>query len=288
VSNRRKRRVLILGGSGMIGSALVGGLEDAMDVTYISRTSIPFPTKSDFIAVDLQRQDLEERFLNIVKTFRPNYVINAAGWVKQKVPSSKDELNQAISLNAKLPLRIAMTCEELSIPFLHISSDCVYDGQRQVPYTSADSPNARDWYGISKAMGEECSRVGMVIRTSTIGFETKLPTHGLLEWALASSHKMVCGVRNWLYSGLPVNLFADIIKSILEDNLYATGVYNLSGPQISKYDLLKLIDGVFALELTLIPVDANYINRTLVCHDSLKKYVPTEYWVKYLETLVRH
>ena len=95
-------------------------------------------------------------------------VINASGYTN--TIGAEDNVSDAMKLNCEVPLKIFMSCAEKSIPFIHISTDYVFDGKKTDPYVEGDHANPIGMYGLSKLKGEEaiCNIGGSfaIIRTS--------------------------------------------------------------------------------------------------------------------------
>ncbi|MEL0200969.1 MAG: dTDP-4-dehydrorhamnose reductase [Aquiluna sp.] len=101
---------------------------------------------------------------------RPCAVINAAAWTA--VDAAEDSESEAKIVNGDSPGVMAATCAELAIPFLHASSDYVFDGSGALPWRP-DSPLAPlGAYGRSKALGErrvrESGARAAILRTSWV------------------------------------------------------------------------------------------------------------------------
>ncbi|WP_239499573.1 sugar nucleotide-binding protein, partial [Stenotrophomonas maltophilia] len=74
-------------------------------------------------------------------TFRPEVVINAIGLIKQR--DDADDKLAALEINAVLPHRLAAQCRANGSRFIHISTDCVFSGQRG-NYHESDIADAQD------------------------------------------------------------------------------------------------------------------------------------------------
>jgi len=134
------RKVLVTGGRGQLGSRLAehaGG--DAAMVYAVDRS-----------ACDITDPQAIARILD---AFEPHVVINAAAYTAVDQAELEPELAHAI--NATGPEFLALACAERGIDFVHISTDYVFDGTAQQPYTPADPAAPQGVYAASKLSGEE-------------------------------------------------------------------------------------------------------------------------------------
>lgn len=83
---------------------------------------------------------------------RPDAVINAGAY--NFVDRAESEPDAAMRINADGPRTLARHCRALGLPFIHMSTDCVFDGLKTGPYTEDDAPNPLSAYGRSKLAGE--------------------------------------------------------------------------------------------------------------------------------------
>jgi dTDP-4-dehydrorhamnose reductase len=152
-------RVLVLGGSGKLGNALRSELE-------ARRRDFASPTRN---ALDLLTEGAAAAW---IERDRPSMVLNASGFTN--VPACELPQNRAAvtRLNASLPAELAKACAKLGIPFLHVSTDYVFDGTSQAPYKEDDKVAPLQEYGRSKLEGERAALKvfpkSLVIRVSTL------------------------------------------------------------------------------------------------------------------------
>lgn len=110
-----------------------------------------------------------------VQSIRPHLIINAAAHTA--VDQAESEPDLAFAINATAPQVFAEQAQELGIPLIHYSTDYVFDGSKNAPYTEADAPNPLSVYGRSKRAGEQAiSAVAgqhLILRTSWV-----YSTHG--------------------------------------------------------------------------------------------------------------
>lgn len=261
----KKKKVLILGGTGMLGHTLLTQLSllKNLDVYATARTSQGLSLWFCPDIVEKIRSDVDaNNFDTVIRAFasiQPEIVINCIGLIKQ-LPISNDPLS-AITINSLLPHRISMVCRSSGMRLIHISTDCVFGGKKG-NYAETDLPDSKDLYGRTKFLGEvtyppHC----LTLRTSIIGHELKGKL-GFLEWFLAQKEK-VKGFSNAIFSGFPTVELAHIITDyILTDN-EMTGMYHLSSDPISKYDLLKLIAEKYSKQIEIEKYDDFYQDLSL-------------------------
>lgn len=105
-----------------------------------------------------------------ITSHAPAAVINAAAYTA--VDRAEEEEAQARLINAEAPAAMAQACADLGIPFVHISTDYVFDGQGAVPF-GTDHPTApQNAYGRTKLAGEQAiAAIGgtyAILRTSWV------------------------------------------------------------------------------------------------------------------------
>lgn len=88
----------------------------------------------------------------LIEQVGPCAVINAAAYTT--VDRAETEVAQAMVLNRDAPERMALACARLSLPFIHYSTDYVFDGTSERAYQEGDATGPRSVYGQSKLEGE--------------------------------------------------------------------------------------------------------------------------------------
>ncbi|MBV7379832.1 dTDP-4-dehydrorhamnose reductase [Maritimibacter dapengensis] len=105
-----------------------------------------------------------------IKRHAPTGVINAAAFTA--VDKAEDEEPLATVINGEAPGAMARACAELDIPFVHISTDYVFDGSGQDPWRPDDQTAPIGAYGRSKRAGEDAVRAAggthVIMRTSWV------------------------------------------------------------------------------------------------------------------------
>lgn len=257
-------RVLILGASGMIGSAMFRVL--AASPSLETWGSIRSVDVKRFFAPHLhdrmvQLGDVEQtdKLIRLLAKLRPDVVINCIGLTKHHKES--DEPLLSISLNALMPHRLASLCEMMSARLIQVSTDCVFAGTAG-NYLETDAPDAPDIYGRSKHLGEVTDRDNAItLRTSTIGHELQ-SAYGLLEWFL-SQEGSCKGFNRAIFSGLPNTTFAEVVRDYVLPRPELKGLYHVGAEAIGKYRLLQLVAKQYGKQIEIIRDDDFTIDRSL-------------------------
>jgi dTDP-4-dehydrorhamnose reductase len=206
--------------------------------------------------VSAENFDTVERSFAIV---RPEVVVNCIGIVKQDAAAKNPVAS--ITVNALFPHQLAQACREINARLIHVSTDCVFSGDRG-NYSEVDAPDAQDLYGRTKMLGEVDYENSLTIRTSMIGRELQA-SHGLVEWFLSQSGKTVRGFKRAVFSGFTTETLAGVISDIVVRRPELRGVWHVSSEPISKFDLLGLLKKVLELDIEIEP------DETFVCDRSL-------------------
>lgn len=256
-------RILVLGASGMLGNAMIRVLSEKAD--WQVHGTVRSESSKRFFRDDIAKKlcsgvDVEQHD-SLVQAFtltRPDVVINCVGLIKQ-LSDAEDPL-QAIPINSLLPHRLARLCELAGARLVHMSTDCVFAGDRG-EYRESDPSDAKDLYGRSKFLGEVAYPHAITLRTSIIGHELQ-STHGLVAWFLSQSERCN-GFTRAVFSGLPTVALAQIVRDVVIPRPELHGVYHVAAQPISKYDLLKLIADVYGKMIEIVPSDKVVIDRSL-------------------------
>jgi dTDP-4-dehydrorhamnose reductase len=131
--------ILITGGTGQLGHALANRARlRGLDHVAVSRPAFDF--------------DSAESIEACFQSARPRLVINAAAYTA--VDTAESEPDAADRANHTGPARLAALCAGIDLPFIHISTDYVFDGDKNAPYLETDPTNPAGVYGASKLAGE--------------------------------------------------------------------------------------------------------------------------------------
>jgi len=264
------RRVLVLGGTGMLGSMVVDLLarRTGMRVTATAREeelAARFARRIpgvEWRLFDAWRADdsIDEKLLA-----GTDWVINCIGILKPLIHDDNAfEVERALRVNALLPLRLAdATAGRARV--LQIATDCAYSGSRG-RYREEDAHDAIDVYGKTKSLGEARAAHVHHLRCSILGPEAKAP-RSLLEWLLGQPRGgTVNGFVNHLWNGVTSLQFARLCAGILEHEPALPHLQHIVPcGTVTKYEILQCLARDFGRDdLTVVPTEATVLlDRTL-------------------------
>lgn len=256
-------RVLILGGSGMLGHKLCQvaskRIETAATVRETRPTAEALGLSSQVRVIGgVEATDLAS-VERAVASAQPDAVVNCVGIVKQS-PLAQDPIT-SITVNALFPHQLARICRESGARLVHLSSDCVFSGHKG-HYVEGDVSDAEDLYGRSKFLGEVGEPDTITLRTSMIGRELH-GANGLVEWFLSQKGKAARGFRRSIFSGFTTIALSKIILDVVIPQPELSGMWHVASEPIRKLDLLTLIKEVYRLDVRIEP------EETVICDRSL-------------------
>jgi dTDP-4-dehydrorhamnose reductase len=129
-------------------------------------------------------------------------------------------------------------------------------------YTENDASDAEDLYGKSKYLGEVATDNALTLRTSIIGRELS-HFKSLLEWFLSQRGGTVRGFTRVIYSGVTTNYLSGLVARLISDKPGLSGLYQVTAPKISKYDLLCRLGDAFRVKVDIVPDDREGSDRSM-------------------------
>ena len=232
-----KKKILVIGGAGMLGHVLLKKLNEnkTFEVFDITRN------KEDRINNFKCDVTNFNSLFKIIKDINPEYIINCIGVL---IKGSIQDPSNAILINALLPHRLVQFSKTVNAKLIHISTDCVFDGSKG-NYIETDTKTAQDTYGLSKSLGEINDDKNLTLRTSIIGPELKENGEGLFSWFIKQKGE-VNGFTESIWGGVTTLELAEVIIKSINENY--TGIVHVTNSQpISKFDLLSIIKDKFEL-----------------------------------------
>lgn len=256
-------KVLVLGATGMLGHKLLQLLSQRFDVAGTVRDDpgaySGHPVLGKHRLIGGVRGEQIESVIGAMAACRPEAVINCIGVIKQ-LPSATDP-GKCISINALFPHQVSKLCSAVGARLVHISTDCVFSGNRG-NYKVEDVSDATDLYGRSKYLGEVGGPGSLTLRTSIIGRELATRS-GLVEWFISQSGKRVRGFARAIFSGLTTHMLSRVIGDVLAEQRGLDGVWHISAEPISKYDLLGVVRGALKLDIEIDRDEDFFCDRSL-------------------------
>ena len=158
--------VLLFGGNGQVGHELRRSLRALGDVVVTTRSG-QLPEGARCEVADF---DCPDSLAALVQRVAPAIVVNAAAYTA--VDKAEDDVDAAFRTNAEAPGVLARACALRDIPFVHYSTDYVFDGQGSRPYREDDPTAPLGVYGASKLAGEDAIRAAggrhLILRTAWV------------------------------------------------------------------------------------------------------------------------
>jgi len=123
----------------------------------------------DFIFTDIDSLDISDpvKTNKYIKNTRPDWIVNCAAYTQ--VDKAESDYQTALLVNGIAVKNISDSIKDSTCRFIHISSDYVYDGNSNIPYSESSQTNPLSAYGRSKLEGEKAALLhpgSMIIRTS--------------------------------------------------------------------------------------------------------------------------
>ena len=155
-ASKLMENVLIIGQSGQVSTYLQERLGGDFNLEVAGRN-----------VIDLSQP---KSVAGALEKLNPSIIINPAAFTA--VDLAEEESEEAFAINALSVAEISTYCRERNTPLIHFSTDYVFDGDAQTPYTETDKPAPTGVYGASKLAGEvaviESGAPAIVLRTSWV------------------------------------------------------------------------------------------------------------------------
>ncbi|WP_372998894.1 dTDP-4-dehydrorhamnose reductase family protein [Sulfurimonas sp.] len=249
-----KKRVLVLGSTGMLGHQVVNYFLQFNEYEVID---ISFKNKfrEETIILDVTNQAL---FSDTIVKINPDYIINCIGIL---ISDANSNVSNAIYINAYLPYQLKNIAKSINAKLIHISTDCVFSGEKG-KYIETDDKDGKDTYSKTKALGEIIDDTNITLRTSIIGLELKTNGKGLFHWFMKQSG-CINGYTKAIWSGVTTVELAKVVKLVIENEII--GLYHVTNnTSLSKNDLLKLFKKHTKKDIEIIAVDGKNIDKSFI------------------------
>ncbi|WP_037587196.1 dTDP-4-dehydrorhamnose reductase [Stenoxybacter acetivorans] len=212
-------RILLTGSKGQIGQCFKNRL----------------PEEWELIAADSKTMDITDahNVLNMVKTFEPDVIVNAAGYAH--VNQAENEVARAFAVNAQGTQNLAAAAKAVGARLIHLSTEQVFDGRQNSPITETVAPNPLNVYGKSKLAGELLALNThvdtVIVRSSWVYSEygenfAKI----ILRNGLAQKHLRL--VADQVIAPTYAGDLANALIQIIQSHHLMHGIYHFTGQQL--------------------------------------------------------
>lgn len=239
------RKVAIFGASGQLGTELSRVFQErGSEVLRLPRTQVDITDPAQ----------VEQALV----PFDPDIVVNSAAY--NMVDVAEKEPQAAYAVNALAVRNIAVVCRQLDAQFIHYSTDYVFDGTADRPYSETDMPHPLGAYGVSKLAGEFYAQAylesPLIIRTSGVfgpgGLATARGNFIETMLRLAGRGQTIRVVQDHVASPAYAPALAERTAQLAERGL--TGLFHIGGgAAITWFDFARLIFQHAGLEPELRP-----------------------------------
>ena len=217
--------ILVTGGNGQLASCIkdVEKQYDDLNIIY-----------TDHLELDIGE-------LNQIQTFfksnpQINYCINCAAYTA--VDKAETEAEKAFEINATGAKNLAQVCNDHDAILIHVSTDFVFDGEKNEPYTETDVANPISVYGASKLQGEveiqQALKEYFIIRTSWLYSEYG---NNFMKTMLrlAETRDGISVVSDQIGTPTYAGDLAEIIIQIINTKTEKYGIYHYSNEGVASW-----------------------------------------------------
>jgi dTDP-4-dehydrorhamnose reductase len=241
-------KVLVTGSGGML----------AKDMNpYLSQRG------HEVLALPHSRLDISdlETVRDIANSFEPDLTINCAAYTK--VDEAEREEHQALMINGFGVHNLCLVCQEMDIPLVHFSTDYVFDGAKESPYTIYDKPNPISAYGRSKFLGEKnilwlLSKFYLIRTSWLFGLHGKNFVETMLQ--LGQKQKQIFVVKDQRGCPTWTQHLAQVVVDLIETKRY--GVYHITNSEPTTwFDFAREIFRLSNMDVEVFPVSSDKFPR---------------------------
>jgi len=250
-----KKKVLVLGSTGLIGHQVYNYLKSKSDYE-LSNVSYRKKLQDDTILLDVRN---EKKLVDTIKKIKPQYIINCIGVL---INGANANPENAIFINAYMPHRLARLADEIGAKLIHISTDCVFSGNKNEPYIETDEKDGKDTYAKTKGLGEIINDKHLTLRTSVVGPELKSDGEELFHWFMTQSGS-INGFKKAIWSGVTTLELAKAVHWAIENEI--TGLYHVTNNKsINKNDLLNLFKKYTKKDIEIVAIDGKAVDKSFI------------------------
>lgn len=238
-------QILLIGKNGQVGWELQNALQSYTQLLAVGRQELDI--------LNARKAD------KLIYTIRPEIIINATGYNDVDGAEKNRDITTAINVTANASL--AQAAAKVEALYITYSSDYVFDGSTQTPYTELDPLNPINFYGKSKMQGEIAVKKSgaqfLILRTSSV-YSLRRPC--FVTKIIESAHRSTqLKVRSDLVSSPTSARFlaeatAHIIKNLEYDIGKLSGLFHIASfDYASRFEWAKAINNELGLNLNIYP-----------------------------------
>ena len=277
------KKILIIGGNGQLGNCLNKLISEyALDYEFHF---------TDYDTLDITNQKQINEYFS---EYEPHYCINVSAYTA--VDLAEQEKEKAFAINAEGVKYLAEACAEKGIDLIHISTDYVFSGDTNIPYSEGDFTNPLSVYGASKLEGEnlalENNPKTIIIRTSWLYSEFgKNFVKTMLN--LFGSKDELNVVADQFGQPTNANDLAEAIMKIISTEEKEYGIFHFSNySETTWFDFAKKIAELSKSKIKINPISteqyptpAKRPMRSTMCLDKIENSynIEPKYWENSLE-----
>ena len=216
----------------------------------------------NFIAFDKNQLDIAdfETVRKRLKETKPDILINCAAY--NLVDKGEEDRKNCYLTNTQGAENLAKICSEINCKIVHYSTDYIFDGKKNIPYTENDIPNPLNYYGKTKLEGEskikEHSENYLIFRVSWLYGQGKNNfVMKFLNWAKNNDTLKIA--ENEVSIPTSAKRVAEISLKALSDGIM--GLYHLTNSgYVSRYGFALKIKQILKLKNNIVPVSSEIFN----------------------------
>lgn len=240
-------RILVIGGSGLVGSNVVDHAADAgADVHATYRE-----TKVDHATIELDKTDAE-RTKGVVTELDPDLIVDTAAF--HAVDACEAERDRAWTVNATGTRNVSVAANTVDAHLIYLSTDYVFPGiPSEAPYLESDPVDPLNYYAQTKYAAEQATKIAnkaTILRPSVI---YGLASDNFVTWALdelAKGNELTI-VDDQISSPTYAPDLAEACLGVFDREL--TGVYHATGPQsLSRHEFTEILADIYDFDVELV------------------------------------
>lgn len=246
-----KKKLLIIGGSGLVGSTLANYAKSDYDVFLTYNKNKPDNSNLQSFRIDLLKNRGE--IIKLIQTLNPNFIVHTAAHPSVDLCETNHTL--ANELHVDVTKEIATVCTKINSKLIYISTDAVFNGKSKKKYSETDTADPINHYGLTKLNAEKIilnsSNTNVILRTAVIyGWHKKSRFSNWIIDSLKEKIKVDPHIDQYNSPTL-VDDLANVILKIIKMNI--SGLFHATGRTcVNRYEFATLLADIFNLDKNLI------------------------------------